>query len=40
MIFVSAEQSKAIETIELLKTIYNGSPKVYPNGNMMLFIPF
>jgi len=39
MIFISAEQSKAKETLELFKKLYDGSPKAYPNGYMMLFIP-
>jgi len=39
MIFVSAEQSKALETIESFKSLYDGGPKAYPNGYMMLFIP-
>jgi hypothetical protein len=39
MIFVSAEQSRAQETIDLFKQIYDGTPKAYPNGYMLLFIP-
>jgi hypothetical protein len=39
MIFVSAEQSKTKETVDLFKALYDGSPKAYPNGYMMLFIP-
>jgi hypothetical protein len=39
MIFVSAEQSHVQETIQLFKQIYNGTPKAYPNGYMLLFIP-
>jgi hypothetical protein len=39
MIFVSAEQLRAKETIDLLKQIYDGTPKAYPNGYMLLFIP-
>jgi hypothetical protein len=39
MIFISAEQSRASETSELFKKLYDGSPKAYPNGYMMLFIP-
>jgi hypothetical protein len=39
MIFVSAEQSKARETADLFKKLNDGSPKAYPNGYMMLFIP-
>jgi hypothetical protein len=38
MIFISAEQSCSTETIELLKQIYDGSPKAYPNGYMMMLI--
>jgi hypothetical protein len=39
MTFVSAEQSKSKETVDLFKKLYDGSPKAYPNGYMMLFIP-
>jgi len=39
MIFISAEQSKTKETVDLFKHLYDGSPKSYLNGCMMLFIP-
>ncbi len=39
MLFVSAEKSKMDEVSTLLKTIYKGAPKSYPNGSMMLLIP-
>jgi hypothetical protein len=38
MIFMSTEQSKAQETVTLFKQLYDGRPKTYPNGYMMLFI--
>jgi hypothetical protein len=39
MIYVSVEQSKAMETSDLFKKIYDGEPNAYPNGYMMLLIP-
>jgi hypothetical protein len=39
MIFVTAERSKQDAVREIFKTIYDGSPKAYPRGDMMLFIP-
>jgi hypothetical protein len=39
MIFVTAEQSKQDVVREIFKTIYDGSSKAYPRGEMMLFIP-
>jgi len=38
IIFVSAEQSKAKETVNIFRQIYDNSPKAYPNRYMMLFI--
>lgn len=39
MIFVTTERSKQDIVREIFKTIYDGSPKVYPRGEMLLFIP-
>jgi len=39
MLFVSSEKSKYKEATEFFKMLYDGSPKAYPNGSMMLFIP-
>lgn len=39
MLFVSSEKSKQEEVSTLLKLIYNGTKKSYPNGMMMMFIP-
>jgi hypothetical protein len=39
MIFVRAEQSKQQEACNVLLSIYDGSWKFYPRGEMMLFIP-
>jgi hypothetical protein len=39
MIFVTAERSKQDIVREVFKEIYDGSPKAYPRGEMMLFIP-
>jgi hypothetical protein len=39
MLFVSAEKSRKDEVITLIKSIYDGTKKSYPNGAMMLFIP-
>jgi len=39
MLFVSAELSKRDEVSVIIKTIYNGTQKSYPNGNTSLFIP-
>jgi len=38
MLFVSSEHSRQEEVIHLLKTLYDGAKKIYPNGSMMLFI--
>jgi hypothetical protein len=40
MLFVSAEKSKVSQLTALFKSIYDGKPKAYPNGSMMVFIPF
>jgi hypothetical protein len=40
MIFVSAEQSRFQEVSDIFKNIYDGTPKAYPNGCMMVFVPF
>ncbi len=39
MLFVSAEKSKQEQVTSIFKKLYDGSPKEYPNGSMMLFIP-
>jgi hypothetical protein len=39
MLFVSAEKSKQQEVSHLMRTIYDGTQKSYPNGYMMLFVP-
>ena len=39
MIFVTGERSKQEEIREVFKLIYDGTPKSYPRGEMMLFIP-
>lgn len=39
MIFISAERSKQDVLTEFFRKLYDGVPKEYPNGNMMLFIP-
>jgi hypothetical protein len=39
MIFVSAEKTKMDEVASLFHKIYDGTPKEYPNGAMMVFIP-
>jgi hypothetical protein len=39
MMFVSTEQSRQKEVSGILKALYDGTPKPYPNGYMMLFIP-
>jgi hypothetical protein len=39
MIFVSAEKSRTTEVATLFSTIYDGTPKAYPNGAMMIFLP-
>ena len=39
MLFVSAEKSRQQEVIRLMKLIYDGTQKSYPNGYMMLFVP-
>jgi len=39
MLFASAEKSKQDLISTLLKRIYDGTPKIYPNGYMMLFVP-
>jgi len=38
-LFVSSECSRQEEVTYLLKLIYDGTKKRYPNGSMMLFIP-
>jgi hypothetical protein len=38
MLFVSSEKSKRTQVIKLFKTIYDSSPKEYPNGSTMVFI--
>ncbi len=40
MIFVSAEKTKTDEVAALFRTLYDGKSKAYPNGAMMLFVPF
>lgn len=39
MLFVSAERSKQEIIIDFFKILYDGEPKQYPQGSMMLFIP-
>jgi hypothetical protein len=39
MLFVLAEKSQQDKVVEFFKQVYNGSPKAYPNGSMMIFIP-
>jgi hypothetical protein len=39
MLFISTKKSKQQEVIRLMKLIYDGTPKFYPNGYMMLFVP-
>jgi hypothetical protein len=39
MLFISSEKSKYEEATVFFKSLYDGSPKAYPNGSMMLFIP-
>jgi hypothetical protein len=39
MIFVTAERSKQDNVRDIFKAIYDGTPKAYPRGEMMLFIP-
>jgi hypothetical protein len=39
MLFISAKKSLQEEGSTLMKLIYNGTPKIYPNGYMMLFVP-
>jgi hypothetical protein len=39
MIFVTAERSKQDIVREIFKKIYDGTPKAYPRGEMMLFTP-
>jgi hypothetical protein len=39
MLFVSAEKSKQEKIITFMKELYDGEPKQYPQGSMMLFIP-
>jgi len=36
---VSSEKSKQEEVSNLLKSIYDGTQKSYPNGSMMVFVP-
>jgi hypothetical protein len=40
MLFISAERWKVPQLTALFKSIYDGKPKAYPNGSMMVFIPF
>jgi hypothetical protein len=35
----TGKKSKQQEVIRLMKLIYDGTPKSYPNGYMMLFVP-
>jgi hypothetical protein len=39
MLFVTAEKSKQNELTKFFRELYDGSPKEYPNGAMMIFIP-
>jgi hypothetical protein len=39
MIFVSAKKTRTDEVAQLFRNIYDGKPKAYPNGAMMIFIP-
>jgi hypothetical protein len=39
MIFVNAEKSKQNAVSTFFRTLYDGSPKEYPNGAMMMYIP-
>jgi hypothetical protein len=39
MIFVTAERSKQDIVKDAFRTMYDGTQKLYPRGDMMLFIP-
>lgn len=39
MIFVRAERSKKAEARQVIQEIYDGPPKAYPCGDILLFIP-
>jgi hypothetical protein len=39
MIFVCSEKSRQLEASHFFSTLYDGTPKEYPNGIMLLFIP-
>lgn len=39
MLFVSGERSHQETLINIFKTMYDGAPKEYPNGAMMVFLP-
>lgn len=39
MIFVQTEKSKQLEVGKFFSSLYDGTPKNYPNGIMLLFIP-
>jgi hypothetical protein len=39
MLFVSSEKSKQEKIIRFFEMLYEGEPKQYPQGSMMLFIP-
>jgi hypothetical protein len=39
LLFVSSEKSKQEEVSNLLRSIYDGTQKSYPNGSMMGFVP-
>lgn len=39
MIFVRAERSKKDEARKVLQELYDSTPKAYPQGKMLLFIP-
>jgi len=39
MIFVRTERSKKEETTKFFLTLYDGTPKRYPRGDMLFFIP-
>jgi hypothetical protein len=39
MLFISAKKSKVPQLTLFFKSLYDGKPKSYPNGTMMVFIP-
>jgi hypothetical protein len=39
MLFISAEKSEVPQLTMFFKSLYDGKPKSYPNGTMMVFIP-